>query len=350
MTPFTTKPAPLRADRRAMLRAAAFAGAALTAGGAAATQAQPAAARPQPPPPSPAFPFETRRIDVGGERMAYIELGDPQGSPVLFIHGVPTWSYLWRNVLPRAAAPGRRLIAVDLMGFGRSDKSNGGDIGYADHVRYLERFVTAMRLETPTLVVHDWGAAIGLGYAEAHPGNVRAVAFMEGVMTPTYPRPSFESFGSRAMIAMFRGFRDPGTGPRMVMDENVWVERLLPVSSFRPLGEEEMAFYREPWPTPASRRPIYRLVQDNPIAGQPAEVTAAFERVGAWWRASTLPKLFLYASPGRIFTPDRHLPWMRANLRNLDSAYVGHGIHFLQEDQPEAIGRAVDEWLHRRDL
>lgn len=346
MTTRSTRPGSRRLDRRSAVRGAALAAAGtLSAIGVVSGQEPPAAARPQPPIPDPAFPYETRHVDLGDGRMAYVELGDPAGRPVLFIHGLPTWSYLWRNVLPHAAAPGRRLIAIDLMGFGRSDKAMDGDIGYLDHVRFLERFIDALRLEGVTLVVHDWGAAVGLGYAEANPRNIAGVAFMEGVMTPVYPRPNYESFGSAAMIRMFRAFRDPTTGVRAVMDENAWVERLLPMSSIRPLGEGEMAFYREPWPTPPSRRPIYRLVQDNPIGGEPADVTAAFERVGAWWRASRLPKLFLYASPGRIFTPARHLPWMRENLQNLETAFVGHGIHFLQEDEPEAIGRAVDEWL-----
>jgi len=134
-----------------------------------------------------------------------------------------------------------------------------------------------------------------------------------------------------------------------MMTKNMWIERLLPVSIIRDLTDEEMARYREPFPTVESRRPIWRLVQDNPIGNDPKDVTEMFEKVEAWWRETDLPKLFLYASPGRIQPVATSPDWMVKNLKNIDTAFVGYGIHFLQEDEPEAIGRAIDEWLRKLD-
>jgi len=304
--------------------------------------------KPQRPAVSADFPYTSKYVDVDGAKMAYIELGDPDGEPILFVHGVPTWSYLWRNVLPYVKVPGRRLIAVDLMGFGRSEKARNGDIGYFDHAGYFAGFIEALGLKNVTLVLHDWGAAIGLNYAYHHSGNVRAIAFMEGVVAPAYPRPSFESFGNPKVVQLFRSFRDPVKGPEVMMTQNMWIERLLPNSIMRELTDKEMAMYRAPWPTKESRRPIWRLVQDNPIEGKPKAVTKMFLKVERWWRKTDIPKLFVYASPGRILRPDPHVNWMVINLKNIKTAFVGYGIHFLQEDEPEAIGRVVNEWL--RDL
>jgi len=295
------------------------------------------------------FPYESKTVSVDGAKMAYVELGDPDGAPIVFIHGVPTWSYLWRNVLPFVEGKNRRLIALDLMGFGRSEKARGGDIGYFDQARYVASFIEALGLKNVTLVVHDWGAAIGLNYAYNNSGNVRAIAFMEGLVAPAYPRPSFESFGNPRVVSLFRAFRDPVKGPDIMMTQNMWIERLLPFSIMRDLTEEEMARYREPFPTVESRRPIWRLVQDNPIENEPRDVTEMFGKVEAWWRETELPKLFLYASPGRIQPVGTSPAWMVKNLKNIDTAFVGYGIHFLQEDEPEAIGRAIDEWLRRLD-
>jgi haloalkane dehalogenase len=144
--------------------------------------------KPQRPTVSSEFRYRSKYVSVAGAKMAYVETGDLKGKPIVFVHGVPTGSYLWRNVLPHVEAPGRRLIAVDLMGFGRSDKAQGGNIGYFDHVNYLTMFIQTLGLQDVTLVLHDWGAAIGLNYASHHAGNVRAIAFMEGVVGPTYPR------------------------------------------------------------------------------------------------------------------------------------------------------------------
>lgn len=295
------------------------------------------------PAPSAVFDLPTRRTRVHGASLAHYEVGE--GRPVLFLHGMPTWSYLWRNVMPVVAAAGHRAIALDLLGFGRSDRPEGLDLGYAEQVRHLDGFVAALGLRGLTLVLHDFGAAFGLDHASRHADNLRGVAYFEASIPPSWPRPDYASFGPQ-LEPLFRRFRDPVEGPRSLMDENVWVERLLPASVLRPLGEAEMAAYRAPFPDRASRRVMFELLRSAPVGGEPAATAAAMGRVEAWWRATALPKLVLYADPSRL-TPEPLVRWALANLRNVETAYVGRGIHFLQEDEPEAIGRAVAEWLRR---
>lgn len=294
------------------------------------------------PAPSAAFDLPARRANVHGAGMAYHEMG--QGRPVLFLHGLPTWSYLWRNVMPIVAAAGHRAIALDLLGFGRSDRPEGLDLGYATQVRHLDGFVAALDLRDLTLVGHDWGAAIGLDHASRNAGNLRGVAYLEAAIAPAWPRPSYATFGP--LEPLFRRFRDPVEGPRALMDENVWVERLLPASVLRPLGPTEMAAYRAPFPDARSRRAIFELTRSLPVDGEPAATVEAMNRVEAWWRTTDVPKLAMYADPSRL-TPEPLVRWAFANLQNVEAAYVGRGIHYLQEDEPEAIGRAVVEWLRR---
>lgn len=312
-------------------------------GGPATPAAEPAPRRFAAPVPSAAFGLPTRRARVHGTGMAYYEVGE--GRPVLFLHGLPTWSYLWRNVLPVVAAGGHRAIAVDLPGFGRSDRPDGLDLGYAEQVRHLDGFVAALGLRDLALVLHDWGGAVGLDHASRHADGVRGVAYLEAAIAPAWPRPSYANFGP-VLEPLFRRFRDPIEGPRALMEENVWVERLLPASVLRPLGGAEMAAYREPFPDRASRRAIYELTRSLPVGGEPAATVGAMGRAEAWWRETGMPKLAMYAEPSRL-TPEPLVRWATANLRNVEAAYVGRGIHYVQEDEPEAIGRAVAEWLRR---
>lgn len=294
------------------------------------------------PAPSSAFNLRMRRARVHGAELAYYELGE--GRPVLFLHGLPTWSYLWRNVMPFVAATGHRAIALDLLGFGRSDRPDGVDLGYAEQVRYLDGVVDVLGLQGLSLVLHDWGGGIGLDHASRHAGNLRGIAYLEAAIAPAWPRPDLASFGP--LEPLMRRFRDPVAGQRALMDENLWVERLLPASVLRPLDDAAMAAYREPFPTRESRRAIFELTRSLPIAGEPKDTAAAMARAEAWWRATDMPKLAIYGDPSRL-TPEPLVRWALANLRNVEAAFVGRGIHYLQEDEPEAVGRAVAEWLRR---
>lgn len=290
-----------------------------------------------------AFPFTKKTVSTPRATIAYVDIGDPDGQPIVFLHGVPTSSYLWRHVLPGVESHGRRLIALDFVGFG---DSTGTGYGILDQVGHLESFIEALGLSNIVLVTHDWGAGIGLIWASRHAQKLAAFATMEGALPPVYPRPDVNSFGP--MAPLFRRMRDPVTGPISILQENIWIEKILPKSVRLPLDKKEMAAYRRPFPTPESRVPILEMIQSAPIGGQPADVTAALDAAAVWWRETDVPKLFLYARPGRLL-PKRLAKWAAANLKNVTIGYVGPGVHFLQETSPRRIARHLDKWLRGLD-
>jgi haloalkane dehalogenase len=230
---------------------------------------------------------------------------------------------------------------MDLVGFGQSDGE-----GYAilDQVTHLNSFIDALNLQNVVLVTHDWGAGIGLIWAAGNRDNISGFATLEGALPPVYPRPDIDSFGKAAPL--FRRMLDPIEGPKAIQDENVWIETIMPGSVLGPLSDQEMAAYRAPFPTPESRTPIYDMTLSIPIGGKPAKVVAAFEDAALWWKQTEIPKLILYATPGRLLT-EQQAEWAEANLKNVATVNVGPGIHFVQEDSPEAIAKALDLWLDR---
>lgn len=290
---------------------------------------------------SAAFPFESKYLDVRGSRMHYVDEG--QGDPVIFIHGNPTSSYLWRNIIPYVTDH-HRAIAIDLIGMGKSDKP---DIGYTfrEHYQYVEAFIEKQGLRNITFVVHDWGATLGFEYARGHPDRVKSIAFMEGVLPPTFPQPSFEAMGED-MGGLFRTLKDPVKGREMVIDNNGFVEQLLPAFTNRPLGDAEMTVYRAPYTRAGSRTPTLIWPLEIPIGGQPADTTATLKSIEEFMSATGFPILLLYASPGAV-VPPAAVPWYENKIKNLETVYIGPGLHFVQEDQPEAIGRALKDWLRR---
>ena len=212
------------------------------------------------------------KLSVLDSEMAYREAGSRDAPVALFLHGNPTSSYIWRNIIP-LVAPVAHCIAPDLIGFGQSGKP---DIAYRfeDHVRYLDAFIAASQISSAYLVVQDWGSGLGLHLAARRPEFVRGLAFMEFIR----PIPTWEEFlrGSKAR-EIFRKFRTPGEGETLILEENVFVERVLPGGIRRKLSDEEMAVYRAPFPTPQSRRPTWRFPNEIPIAGEPADVAAMME-------------------------------------------------------------------------
>ncbi len=284
---------------------------------------------------SAAFPFQSKYIDVHGSKMHYIDEG--QGDPILFLHGQPTSSYLWRNIIPHLTAFGR-CIAPDLIGFGKSDKP---DLEYRffDHVKYIEGFIEKMGLENITLVIHDWGSGLGFHYAMRHESNIKAIAFMEALLMPI---PSWDMFPEQA-VEMFQAFRTPDVGWNMIVNQNMFVEQVLPSMMVRDLTEEEMNYYREPFKDPAHRQPVWRWPNELPIAGEPADVTAAVASYNEKLIKSDLPKLLFYATPGAITTAPV-VEWCQQNLKNLKTVDLGQGIHFLQEDNPHLIGSELATW------
>src|SRR5438128_5105722 len=226
--------------------------------------------------------------------MAYVEVG--VGAPIVFLHGNPTSSYLWRNVIPLLQGAGR-CLAPDLIGMGRSGKAAGGSYRFADHARYLDAWFEALALRDVTLVVHDWGSALGFDWARRHPDRVRALVYMEAIV-----RPVTWAEWPEAARKIFQAMRSPA-GEEMVLQKNVFVERILPASVLRRLTEEEMAVYRRPYQEPGeSRRPTLTWPREIPVGGEPADVVALVDGYAGWLGQSDIPKLFVNADPGTILT------------------------------------------------
>jgi haloalkane dehalogenase len=285
---------------------------------------------------------EERNLAVLGSRMAYVEAG--KGVPVLFLHGNPTSSFIWRNVIPEVA-PVARCIAPDLIGFGRSDKPDL-EYGFADHVRYLDAFIDALGLERFVLVAQDWGTALAFHFAARRPAAVLGLAFMEFIR----PFASWDEFHQRdAARALFKALRMPGEGESLVFEQNVFVERVLPGSILRQLSEEEMQAYRAPFLDPASRRPVLRFPRELPIEGEPKEVHELLEAAHATLRASSYPKLLFAAEPGALVSPAFAEEFV-AGLENCRLVKLGAGAHYLQEDHAQVIGLAVAHWMAETGL
>ena len=284
---------------------------------------------------SAAFPFESRYVDVLGSKMHYVDEGS--GDPFLLLHGQPTSSYLWRNVIPHLTGLGR-CIAPDLIGFGKSDKP---DIEYRffDHAKYLSACIEALGLENITLVIHDWGAGLGLYYAREHPSNIKAIAMMEPVLASV---PTWEDFPADFQ-EVFRGFRTPEVGWDMLVNQNMFVEGILPGAIVRDLTDEEMNVYRKPFLDPAHRKPLWRWPNELPIAGEPPDTAEAIDANFAWLQQSDVPKLILHATPGAILPPPALEQYMSV-LSNVTTVDLGNGIHYLQEDHPHEIGEGIANW------
>jgi haloalkane dehalogenase len=281
------------------------------------------------------FPYKSNYLEVHGSKLHYVEAGS--GDPILFLHGNPTSSYLWRNIIPHLSSKGR-CLALDLIGMGKSDKP---DIEYRffDHVRYVEGFIAKMGLKNLTLVIHDWGSALGFHYAMRHESNVKGIAFMEAILMPV---PSWELF-PQDLKEVFQAFRTPEVGWDMIVNKNVFIEQILPGAVVRKLSEEEMNHYREPFQDPASRKPLWRWPNEIPIAGEPAEVVEAVTTYNRKLQQSELPKLLFYGTPGAMVNA-AVVEWCQQNVKNLRVVPIGPGIHFLQEDNPHLIGSELADW------
>jgi len=284
---------------------------------------------------------EKKTLEVNGKRMAYVEAGS--GDPIVFQHGNPTSSYLWRNIMPHLTDQGR-CIAVDLIGMGGSDKldhSGPDSYRYVEHREYLFAAWEALGVrDRVTLVVHDWGSALGFDWACQHPDSVLGIAYMEAIVRPM----TWDDWPEGAR-AVFQGFRSAG-GESMVLDKNIFVERVLPSSVLRELTDEEMSVYRRPFATPGEdRRPTLTWPRQIPLENEPPDVHEIVTAYSRWLENSDLPKLFVNADPGSILVgPQREFC---RGWKNQTEVTVP-GLHFLQEDSPDAIGAAIAAW--RRDL
>ena len=274
-------------------------------------------------------------LAVLDSRMAYREQGLRDAPVALFLHGNPTSSYIWRDILPHVA-PVARCIAPDLIGFGQSGKP---DIEYrfADHVRYLDAFLEAAGIDSAYIVAQDWGTALAFHLASRRPGMIRGLAFMEFIR----PFPDWDAFHqSDGARQTFRMFRTPGAGEDAIIKHNAFIERVLPGSIKRDLSEEEMNVYRAPFVDADARKPIWRLPNELPIAGEPADVAAMLDQAHADLAASHYPKLLFAGDPGALVSP-AFAESFAAGLQNCRVVQLGAGAHYLQEDHPHTIGREV---------
>jgi haloalkane dehalogenase len=277
-----------------------------------------------------------RRIRVDDSEMSYVDTGGA-GDPIVFLHGNPTWSYLWRNIIP-SIRPLGRCLAPDLVGMGQSAPSPRQAYRFVDHARYMDGWFQALGLtQNVTLVLHDWGSALSFHHAFRHPQHIRAIAYMEAIT-----RPRRWSDVPAGRDRMFRALRS-SEGEHLVFDENYFIETVLPKSILRQLSDEEMAAYRQPFATRDSRLPTLVWPRELPIDGEPADVVAIVEAYGAWLAQSHIPKLFVNAEPGSLLVGRaRELCRTWPNQREV----TVEGIHFIQEDAPAEIAAALDSFLH----
>jgi len=285
------------------------------------------------------FPFEKRKAEVLGSQMAYVDVGISSGSAIVFLHGNPTSSYLWRNIIPHVSSKSR-CVAPDLIGFGDSDKVTGLEYRVVDHQRYLDAFLDAiLPTEKLTLVIHDWGSALGFDWARRHEDRVIGIAFMEFIL----PVDSWDML-PKIVADNFRPFRDPKLGRDLLIDQNVFIEKVLPLGILRQLTSEEMTHYRRPFLEPASREPVWRLPNEIPIEGKPADVLEIAQKYIAWLLETDVPKLFFWVTPAINITKDVAEKFSQ-QLRNIKTVFLGPGLHYVQEDHPHAIGREIAQWL-----
>lgn len=281
-----------------------------------------------------------QHVTVHGRRMAYVEAG--AGDPIVFLHGNPTSSYLWRNVMPHLEGLGR-CLAPDLIGMGDSEKlPDSGPNSYrlVEHRHYLDGLLEALGVgERVTLVVHDWGSALGFDWANRHRGAITGVVYMEAIVRPLaweeWPEP---------IRKLFQGFRSDA-GEAMILERNVFVERVLPGSVLRGLTDAELTVYRRPFLEPGeARRPTLTWPRQIPLGGEPADVVAIVQAYADWLSSSDVPKLFVNAEPGAIL-----IGAQREFCRSWPSQteVTVKGSHFIQEDSPDEIGRAIAEWTQR---
>jgi haloalkane dehalogenase len=283
---------------------------------------------------------KTTFATVKGKRMAFVEYGS--GDAIVFQHGNPTSSYLWRNVMPYCEGLGR-LVACDLIGMGDSDKLEGSGphrYTYDDHCNYLFALWDEMGLgDKVIMVLHDWGSAMGFDWANRNRERVQGIVYMEAIVTPL----TWADWPENAR-RVFQGFRSE-SGEQMILEKNMFVERVLPNSVMRTLSDEEMAAYRKPFARPGEdRRPTLTWPRMIPIEGEPANVVQVVEAYAGWLAQADVPKLFINADPGSILV-GRQREFCRAWPNQIEVTVKGR--HFLQEDSPDEIGRAVAEFVRR---
>ncbi|MET9492537.1 haloalkane dehalogenase [Nocardia sp. NPDC006630] len=281
------------------------------------------------------------RIDVLDSFLNYSDTGSGD-IPVVFLHGNPTSSYIWRNVIPYVSGE-TRVLAPDLIGMGASGKPDS-DYRFVDHARYLDAWFEALGLEQVIIAGHDWGGALGMDWAARHPGRVRGIALVE-----TFLRPMHWSDMPPQGAELFRRFRSP-EGEEMVLERNMFIEFNLPASTHK-LSLEALDAYRAPYPTPESRKPMLVWPREFPLDGEPADVVAIIENYDRWMAATPeVPKLVMAVENGVGLGSPETIDWAASTFAAVEIANIGPAGHHCPEDQPDAIGSAVAEWIERHAL
>jgi haloalkane dehalogenase len=281
--------------------------------------------------------WNKKYIDVLGKQIAYVEMGE--GDPIIFQHGNPTSSYLWRNIMPQLQSLGR-CIAMDLIGMGDSEKlEDKGNMTYSydTHKKYFDGFLDAIGVESnATLVIHDWGSALGFDWANEYPQKVKAICYMEGIVQSM----EWEDWNEDAK-GIFQGFRSPA-GEEMILEKNLFIEAVLPGSILRKLSDAEMNEYRRPFNDKKSRRPTLDWPRQIPLENDPPEICRIVDSYSHWMAENNIPKLFINAEPGAILI-GKQREFCRT-WKNQKEVTV-KGSHFIQEDSPNEIGNAIFDWL-----
>jgi haloalkane dehalogenase len=286
------------------------------------------------------FPFKKQRKLILGHEMAYVEVGE--GDPIVLLHGNPTSSYLWRNVIPHLRPLGR-CIAPDLMGMGDSDKlpkSGPGSYRFVEQREYLDALLEALNVrKRVTFVIHDWGSALGFDWANRHRDAVKGIAYMEAIVRPQ----GWDHWDVMDMRPFLEALRSEA-GEKLVLQENFFIEKILPGAVLRTLSTEEMTEYRRPFAEPGEgRRPTLTWPREIPIEGDPADTTAIVGAYADWLATSDVPKLFLKAEPGALLGGGANLDTVRKWPAQIEVTVKG--VHFIQEDSPDEIGHAIADWM-----
>ncbi|OGO90762.1 MAG: haloalkane dehalogenase [Coxiella sp. RIFCSPHIGHO2_12_FULL_42_15] len=276
-------------------------------------------------------------VMVHGSQMHYLQAGS--GDPILFVHGMPTYSYLWRNVIPHLSELGC-CIALDLIGMGQSEKPN---IEYTifDHIRYFEGFIEALKLKNITLVLHGWGSVIGFDYASRHADNIKALAFYESHLQPNVDWEMLSLPVQQLATLLNR----PGASYRAIVEHNYLIKKLLPHGVLRKLTAEEIRNYERPFLTPASRKPLWQYILELPLGNGNSQVVQLIKRYSQWLQKTKLPKLLLYGIPG-FTTTIESVQWAKQHLPNLTLVELFDSLHFAQETDPEGFSAALKGWLN----
>jgi len=275
--------------------------------------------------------------EVYGSKMHVLEYGkEEKGNPILFLHGNPSNNFLWRNITPYLQEIGHHIIVPDLIGMGKSDKP-AIDYTFMEQYAYVEKLIEQMDLNNITLVLHDWGSGLGFNYFANHKDNVKAIVFMEGILQ------DIGTFFPQENIDFFNKLRGP-EGYKMIAEDNIFLNDVLPTWVSRDLTKEELEAYKAPFQTVESRKPIWKFVSQVPLNGKPELTASIVENYRETLKNATLPKLFFYAEPG-AFMPEPVRNWVIENIPNLEAVNIGEGVHFLQEDNPELIGQKIKEFV-----